>query len=268
VAVAVASVAGGVRGIGAVLAFCLGGFAAASNVRQLVLAARGAHRHGAGAWRGLVGRANGGMVVHIGVVVIAVALASATSFAFRGEVTLRPGGSTQVHGQRITYLKLADVRTAASSATQALVLVNGQGPYRPAVSQFGTNSDPVGTPAIDSRLWHDVYLTIDRLPASPDGPVSLGVIVQPLVSWLWVGGGILILGCLLAAVPGRRRRPTDPVSAPVPGLADGGHNGRGGNGGDGGDGGNGQGQGEDRRPPVVVDGSDESADERVPAGSP
>ena len=60
VLVAVVSVIAGVRGIGAVLAFCLGGFAAASNVRQLVLAARGAHRHGIGAWRGFVGRANGG----------------------------------------------------------------------------------------------------------------------------------------------------------------------------------------------------------------
>jgi cytochrome c-type biogenesis protein CcmF len=46
--------------------------------------------------------------------------------------------------------------------------------------------------------------------------VAIGVVVQPLVSWLWVGGGILVLGSLLAAVPGRRRRPTDPVSALVP----------------------------------------------------
>jgi len=270
VLVAVASVIGGVRGLGAVLAFCLGGFAAASNVRQLVLAARGARRHGAGAWRGLVGRANGGMVVHIGVVVIAVALASATSFAFRGEVTLRPGTSTVIDGQKITYLKLADVRTAASSATQALVLVNGQGPYRPAVSQFGANTDPVGTPAIDSRLWHDVYLTIDRLPAAADGPVSVGVIVQPLVSWLWVGGGILILGSLLAAVPGRRRRPTDPVSAPLPGLSDGDGNGNGHR--------HGVGDDHGRRDPVLVPDGRESSDApvpdesvpaaRVPAGSP
>jgi hypothetical protein len=48
------------------------------------------------------------------------------------------------------------------------------------------------------------------------GPVGLGVTVQPLVSWLWVGGGILVLGSVLAALPGRRRRPTDPISAPLP----------------------------------------------------
>jgi cytochrome c-type biogenesis protein CcmF len=108
----------------------------------------------------------------------------------------------------------------------------------------------VGTPAIDSNIFHDVYLTIDRLPAAAGGPVSIGVIVQPLVVWLWVGGAILVLGSLLALVPCRRRRPTDPVSAPVPAVAD-------------------------LVGPVArlasvaaVDVEEGRADERVPAGSP
>src|SRR3546814_9963237 len=33
--------------------------------------------------------------------------------------------------------------------------------------------------------------------------------------WLWVGGGIMAFGTILAAWPGRRRRPTDPTSAPI-----------------------------------------------------
>ena len=69
VAMAVA-VALGARGLGTVLAFGLGAFAGGSAVRQVVLATR---RQG---WRGLVGRANGGMIVHLGVVIIAVAIAT------------------------------------------------------------------------------------------------------------------------------------------------------------------------------------------------
>ena len=75
VAVLVACVVGGVRGLNPLLAFGLGAFAGASALRQLVLATR---RQG---WRGLVGRANGGMIVHIGVVLIAVAFAASHSFA-------------------------------------------------------------------------------------------------------------------------------------------------------------------------------------------
>jgi cytochrome c-type biogenesis protein CcmF len=45
--------------------------------------------------------------------------------------------------------------------------------------------------------------------------VVIGVIIEPLVSWIWVGGGIIVAGSALAAFPGRRRRkPTDPVSTP------------------------------------------------------
>jgi len=214
VAVVVACVAGGVRGLGPLCAFGLGGFAAAANVRQLVLSSLGSRRGGARAWRGLVGRANGGMVVHLGVVVIAVALAAATSFGHRSEVTLRSGTQATVDGHVIAFEGLAQVRTSARTATEALVLVDGHGPFRPALSQFGAGTDYVGTPAIDSGVLDDVYLTIDSLPTSAGGAIGIGVTVQPLVAWLWAGGVIIVIGSVLAALPGRRRRPTDPVSAP------------------------------------------------------
>ncbi len=64
----------GADGWAPLVAFGFGGFAAGSALRQLTLATR---RQGLS---GLVGRANGGMVVHIGVIIIAVALAASNSF--------------------------------------------------------------------------------------------------------------------------------------------------------------------------------------------
>jgi cytochrome c-type biogenesis protein CcmF len=52
---------------------------------------------------------------------------------------------------------------------------------------------------------------INNLPA---GSVAVGVVIEPLVAWLWAGGLLIGLGGLLALVPGTRRRATDPVSAP------------------------------------------------------
>jgi cytochrome c-type biogenesis protein CcmF len=40
----------------------------------------------------------------------------------------------------------------------------------------------------------------------------IGVYLQPMTLWLWVGGLIMAFGTLLAVIPGRRRRPTDPTS--------------------------------------------------------
>jgi len=75
----------------------------------------------------------------------------------------------------------------------------------------------VGTPAIDSSWSNDLYLSI---ATNPKGAVwAFGVVEQPLVMWLWVGAGIIGFGSVLSAIPGRRRRPTDPVSAPVVAVA-------------------------------------------------
>ena len=66
----------GLRGWSPVLAVGLGGFAAGAALRQLVLAMS---RQG---WRGVVGRANGGMIVHLGVVIVAVAMIVSCFIAF------------------------------------------------------------------------------------------------------------------------------------------------------------------------------------------
>ncbi len=51
---------------------------------------------------------------------------------------------------------------------------------------------------------------IDNLPP---GSVAIGVVVEPLVAWLWAGGLLIGVGGLLALVPGARRKATDPVSS-------------------------------------------------------
>ena len=230
----VGCVAGGVRGIEPLLGFGLAAFAAASALRSLVLAVRASTRRGAGFWRGLVGRTNGGMVVHLGVVVLAVGLVAATSFRSQAELVLRPGKLVRFAGHTFRFEGLRTVDTPQRLATEALVRVDGGGPFMPAVSQYGgPSSEAVGTPAIDSGFLGDVYLTwnatgrtgkstggnvVDTLPRTA---IALGVIVEPLMAWMWAGGMLIGLGGVLAMVPGRRRRSTDPVSAPPPLVAGG-----------------------------------------------
>ncbi|HEX4865120.1 MAG TPA: heme lyase CcmF/NrfE family subunit [Acidimicrobiales bacterium] len=210
VTVLVACVAGGVRGLEPLLAFGLGAFAAASALRQLIIAAR---RQG---WRGLVGRANGGMVAHLGVVMIAVAFAASHSFSHQAQLTVSKGETVPFDGHSFSYLGMRTVSDATHSAVQALVRVDGGRAYSPAISDYPFASEEIGTPSVRSRPTEDIYLTLAGTPARPGDPVVIGVIVEPLVLWIWVGGGVIIAGAVLAAWPGRRRRPGDPVGAPVP----------------------------------------------------
>ncbi len=210
VATLVACVAAGLRGVDPLLAFALGAFAGASALRQLVLALR---RQG---WRGAVGRANGGMVVHLGIVMIAVAFAASHSFAHSATFTMKPGQTVRFDGHTLTYEGTRNVDTPQKDSIEANVMVDHHRVYRPAVSNYPYQDEAIGTPSVSSTVTRDVYLTLTTVPAGRNAPASIGVIVEPLVTWLWIGGGVVLLGTVLAAWPGRRRRrPTDPVSAPV-----------------------------------------------------
>lgn len=218
-AVLAACVAGGVRGLTPLAAFGLGAFAASVAARQLVAAALASRRHGLGVWRGLLGRANGGMVVHIGIVVIAVGLTAATSFAHSTEARFRPGGTFRFDGHRLTFVGWRRVSKPSEVGASAVFEVDGAR-FAPGIARFNGNLEGTAIPAVDSSLVDDVYLSIGQAPAAPrpgDG-VTLDVYVQPLVMWLWVGGALAAAGGLLSALPGRRRRPTHPVSVPIPEL--------------------------------------------------
>jgi cytochrome c-type biogenesis protein CcmF len=209
VAVLVFAVAAGATGLPALVAFGLGGFAGASALRQVVLATR---RQG---WRGFVGRTNGGMIVHLGVVLIAVAFAASSSYAHQREVVLAPGETARVGTHEVTYLGMRTHVDSAKTEREARVRIDGGPVYAPSLQRFPEGTSEIGRPSVRSGLVDDVYLALVEAPADPADEVRLRVIIQPLVLWLWVGGGLIAVGSVLAAFPGRRRRGTEPVSAPV-----------------------------------------------------
>jgi cytochrome c-type biogenesis protein CcmF len=213
--VVVVCVAAGLRGLAPLAAFALGAFAAAAAIRQLVLSARAARRQGSPAWRGLLGRANGGMVVHIGVVVIAVAFAASHSYGQRHEFRLDPGQTAHLGGHSITYLGTTTVQHANKKTLSARVRVDGGQVYEPALQQFPFASQAIGSPSVRVGILDDVYLTLVAAPEGNTAAAVVGINVQPLIAWLWIGGGLMGFGTFLAAWPGRRRRPTQPSSAPA-----------------------------------------------------
>ncbi len=216
-ATVVVAVVLGARGLAPLLAFGLAAFAAAAALRQLALAARASRRRGGSVLAGLVGRANGGMIVHLGVVLIAVAFAAASSYATSKELRLAEGQSGSVAGHTVTYLGMnPPVETGQKTVFSAKVRIDGGQVYEPALNRFPNATQTLGTPSVRTGLTEDVYLTLVVAPKGAADPAVIGVIVQPLVAWLWIGGGVMAVGTVLAAWPGeRRRRPTQPASRPT-----------------------------------------------------
>jgi cytochrome c-type biogenesis protein CcmF len=146
------------------------------------------------------------------VVVVAVAFAASMSFVQRDEFRLKPGQTASLRGHDITYLGSKTVKHPNRTSVSASVRVDGDSVYQPALSNYPFATQSIGTPSVRGGLFDDVYLTLVAAPTAGNGTAVIGVVVTPLVNWLWAGGGIIAIGTALALVPGRRRRPTAPAS--------------------------------------------------------
>jgi cytochrome c-type biogenesis protein CcmF len=203
----------GATGFEPLLTFTLGGFAAGAALRQLVLATR---RQGL---RGLVGRANGGMVVHIGVIVIAVALAASNSYTRSQELTLKKGVVASYGGHTFELVGFNEISDDRRTSISALVSIDGGQAYAPSISKFKAMGTNIGTPSVRSSFVKDIYLTLEPPVQVSSESAKIKVFIKPMMMWMWIGGGLMGVGTLLSAYPGSRRRPTDPTSAPVPEAA-------------------------------------------------
>ena len=210
VAALVAAVLGGARGWAPLLAFGLGGFAGGAALRQILLAVR-RHR-----WRGLVGRTNGGMVVHVGVVLVAVAFAASQSYVRQAEFDLAANQQATFAGHEIIYLGSAVVSHTNRTERVAFVRVDDTKTYGPAIATYPFASQTIGIPSVRSTLRDDVALSVLSFPdeTGPDR-VILRVTVQPLVVWLWLGGIVMAVGTALSLVPAGSRRARRSAEAPA-----------------------------------------------------
>jgi len=199
VASLVFSVAVGATGLAPLLAFGLGGFAAGSALRHLVHAVRVQRL------RGFVGRANGGMVVHLGVILICVALAASNSFTRSQEIDLVTGQVARFAGHTFELIDVVEERDTRSTSVRALVSVDGGKAYAPSITKFTRIGMNVGTPSVRTSLTHDVYLTLEPPVRQDSGQARIKVFVKPMILWLWVGTFVMAFGTLLAVLPSRRR---------------------------------------------------------------
>ncbi|MFM2182569.1 MAG: hypothetical protein RJB61_863 [Actinomycetota bacterium] len=201
----------GATGVAPLLAFGLGGFAGGAALRQLVLASR---RQG---WRGLVGRANGGMVVHLGVILIAVALAASASYTRAGEFEMTVGDTVEFAGHTFTLVDVYDTEDARSVGVKADIAIDGGQAYAPAITKYTKFGRDIATPSVRTGFDKDIYLIIEPGTKASTGEARVKIFIKPMIVWLWIGGLLCGAGTVLALFPGSaRRRPTDPVSAPVP----------------------------------------------------
>jgi cytochrome c-type biogenesis protein CcmF len=163
-------------------------------------------------------RRYGGYIVHVGVIVIGVSHAAATAWSTKDTVTLAPGESTTVQGYTVAYQGSAwEDQPHRKSLKASLAVTRGDrdlGVVAPRLNHYKTMDMPIGTPAVRTGLREDLYLSLVNVGKGGES-ASFDVMVKPLVGWLWFGGGLMMLGTLVAAWPSTRKARAA-TTAPAP----------------------------------------------------
>lgn len=211
----------GIHALWPLVTFGLGAFAFATTVREIFAPAMARSKArgesmGVATWS-VVTRARrrfGGYVVHVGVIAIAVSHAASMAYQTKTPVTLVEGQTTEVEGYGLTYLgsewvdqphrKSQVARFRVSRGTSEL------GVLAPRLNYYKKMGNAIGTPVVKSRLSEDLYLSLINVDDTAK-TASLDVMVHPLVFWLWFGGGLMLVGTVVAAWPTRSR--TAPAAA-------------------------------------------------------
>jgi cytochrome c-type biogenesis protein CcmF len=154
-------------------------------------------------------RRYGAFLAHLGLVVVVAGIASSHFWQQEKDVTLSPGQQVSVGGYTLTYAG-TEQRQLADHTELVAAMSFGDKTLEPARATYaGLGGQSLTHVAISTTATADVYVIL--IGANPDGSATFRVLVNPLVSWIWAGAIVIILGVALGNLGERSR-------APVPAL--------------------------------------------------
>ncbi|GMR12157.1 MAG: heme lyase CcmF/NrfE family subunit [Gemmatimonadota bacterium] len=172
-------------------------------------------------------RRYGGYIVHSGVLLAAVAIAASWNHRSVEEASLRPGESLEVgrYSVRLDGVRGEQEQNRFAVIADVTVARDGKVLDRraPRLNFYPSQKQPIPTPSVRTTAREDLFLSMTAF--EDDGSsVTLKVIVMPLVVWLWVSGGVMTAGILVAVWPTGTRRVksadrriiTPPTTEPAP----------------------------------------------------
>jgi cytochrome c-type biogenesis protein CcmF len=148
-------------------------------------------------------RRYGAYLAHLGMVVLVVGIAGSHFWQQEKDISLMPGDQVSVAGYTLTYTG-AEQRQLADHTELVGAMRLGDQTLEPARATYaGLGGQSLTHVAISSTPIADVYVVLAGL--NTDGSAAFVIFVNPLVSWIWAGGAIIILGVILGNVGERQR---------------------------------------------------------------
>jgi cytochrome c-type biogenesis protein CcmF len=151
----------------------------------------------------------GSIVVHFAVVVIALGIAGSGGYRVDEQLRIDLGGTAEFQGYELRAIDRFMEQTPGRISAGAIIEVWREGQQvttlSPRINVFGgSQTQPVPTPDVYYGLWSDIYLNIAGTVTPDQDFVVLRAVQSPLVTWIWVGAVILVLGTIYSLLPPAR----------------------------------------------------------------
>jgi len=163
-------------------------------------------------------RRYGGYIIHVGVVAVFVGVAASSAFRVEVQQTLAAGQEVAAGKFTLRYERITKQDDPHMSRLAAVVSVWRDGrqiaTLTPEKRFYKKPQQPTTEVAMRPTLTEDLYLVLGSYDEE-SGLVTLLAYVNPLVSWIWIGGVIMALGTTVAMWPtlAERRAPAYALGA-------------------------------------------------------
>jgi cytochrome c-type biogenesis protein CcmF len=148
-------------------------------------------------------RRYGGYLIHFGIVVLFIGFAG-SAFNQSEEHEMGFGDSILLNGYKLVCQSFSEDTNAEYDTNYALLDVFHNGKkitqMAPEHRFYNASQQPMTVVAIHSTLSADLYVVYEGQNPDSGRPI-IKVFLNPLVNWIWIGVGIVILGTFIALVP-------------------------------------------------------------------
>ncbi|MFQ5656248.1 MAG: heme lyase CcmF/NrfE family subunit, partial [Candidatus Methylomirabilales bacterium] len=146
-------------------------------------------------------RRYGGFIVHLGVALVAIGIASSSAFQLEKEGMLKKGEALEAGRYEVRFDGLNGSEGPTHVKVEGVFTIFNQrhevGQMRPALRFYPTQQQPIAEVDYWIGFTEDLYLILGSFDRE-GGWAVIKVQVNPMVSWIWIGGAIMALGTFLA----------------------------------------------------------------------
>jgi cytochrome c-type biogenesis protein CcmF len=150
----------------------------------------------------------GGLIVHVGVVMMAYGIIASSFYNTQLDKVVAPGESFQFKNYtlQVAEVKFTEKQNYVSAYAPVRVYENDKYLYTLAPERrfYSKTKEAFAEVAIKSSLKGDLYLILSSYSTN-ENYVGIQAVFQPLISWIWVGCIVMVLGGLYG-ISGRTKQ--------------------------------------------------------------